>query len=166
MPCMARAMTTWPWPLLWGRSNQCEHDWLASQTRFARGAFSRRARHASGDAPEHSSAQPPPLGGLPPPPGAFQGHAAHLAEWSATRRPKGSWGVGRIRARSLTARLPKPPVRPGRETVASYGSRARAMMGKVHCASSTVHSPWTACACAGYLCTVSQPSPSGPSPCT
>src|SRR5712691_11205324 len=53
-------------------------------------------------------------------------------------------GVGRIRARYLTARLPNPPVRPVRETFASYGSRERDIMGSVHFASSTEHSPWTA----------------------
>jgi len=37
-----------------------------------------------------------------------------------------------------------PPVRPVRETFASYGSRQRDLMGKVHFANSTVHSPWTA----------------------
>ena len=37
-----------------------------------------------------------------------------------------------------------PPVRPVRETFASYGSRQRDIMGKVHFASSTVPSPWTA----------------------
>jgi len=37
---------------------------------------------------------------------AFQGHAPHLVEWSAMLRPNGSWGVGRIRARYLMARLP------------------------------------------------------------
>ena len=52
--------------------------------------------------------------------------------------------MGRIRARYLTARLPNPPVRPVRETFASYGSRERVIMGRVHFASSTVHSPWTA----------------------
>src|SRR5438132_5597224 len=57
---------------------------------------------------------------------------------------KGSQGVGRIRARYLVARLPNPPVRPVRETFASYGSRQRDIMGKVHFASSTEHSPWTA----------------------
>src|SRR5215813_7101940 len=54
------------------------------------------------------------------------------------------WPVGRIRARYLTARLPNPPVRPVRETFASYGSREREIMRRVHFASSTVHSPWTA----------------------
>src|SRR5215475_385157 len=59
-------------------------------------------------------------------------------------RSNGSWGVGRIRARYLTARFPNPPVRPVRETFASYGSRERDIMGDVHFASSTEHSPWTA----------------------
>src|SRR5215831_14738683 len=52
--------------------------------------------------------------------------------------------LGRHRARCLTVRLPVPPVRPVRETFASYGSRERDIMGRVHFASSTVHSPWTA----------------------
>ena len=53
----------------------------------------RRAIHASRDAPCHSSAQPPLLGGLPPPHGAFQEHAAHLVEWSTTLSSKGSSGT-------------------------------------------------------------------------
>ena len=52
--------------------------------------------------------------------------------------------LGRIRARYLVARLPNPPVRPVRETFASYGSRERDIKGNVHFASSTEHSPWTA----------------------
>jgi hypothetical protein len=52
--------------------------------------------------------------------------------------------LGRIRARYLTARLPNPPVRPVRETFASYGSRERDIMGQVPFASSPVHAPWTA----------------------
>src|SRR6266566_1392317 len=74
--------------------------------------------------------------------------------------------LGRHRARCLTVRLSMPPVRAVRETFASYGSRQRDIMGKVHFANSTERSPWSACAFAGYLCTVSRPSPSGPSPCT
>ena len=35
----------------------------------------------------------PPLGGLSPPHGAFQGHAAHVIEWSITLSPKGSLGA-------------------------------------------------------------------------
>src|SRR5256712_626797 len=84
------------------------------------------------------------LGDLPPPHRTFQGHATHIIEWSMMLRPNDSEGVGRIRARYLTARLPNPPVRPVRETFASYGSRARDIMGKVHFASSTEPSPWTA----------------------
>ena len=53
-------------------------------------------------------------------------------------------GVARIRARYLMARFPNPPVRPVRETFASYGSRERDITGDVHFASSTEHSPWTA----------------------
>jgi len=37
-----------------------------------------------------------------------------------------------------------PPVRPVRETFASYGSRERDVMGHFHFASSTAPSPWTA----------------------
>jgi hypothetical protein len=40
--------------------------------------------------------------------------------------------------------MSQPPVRPVRETFASYGSRERDIMGNVHFASSTEHSPWTA----------------------
>src|SRR2546422_9129635 len=74
--------------------------------------------------------------------------------------------LGRHRARCLTVRLPMPPVRPVRETFASYGSREKDIMGKVHFANSTERSPRSACAFAGYLFTVSRPSPSGPSPFT
>src|SRR2546422_3739782 len=84
------------------------------------------------------------LGDLPPPHRTFQGHATHIIEWSMMLRPNDSWRVGRIRVRYLTARLPNPPVRPVRETFASYGSRQRDIMGNVHFASSTEHSPWTA----------------------
>src|SRR5882724_1311708 len=88
--------------------------------------------------------QAPRLEGLLPSHGAFQGHAAHLMEWSMKLSPNGSRGLGRIRARYLTARLPNPPVRPVRETFASYGSREKDIMENVHFASSTEPSPWTA----------------------
>jgi hypothetical protein len=84
------------------------------------------------------------LGDLPPPHRTFQGHATHIIEWSMMLRPNDSWRVGGIRARYLMARLPNPPVRPVRETFASYGSREKEIMGKVHFASSTEPSPWTA----------------------
>ena len=91
-----------------------------------------------------SLSQAQPLGYLPSPHCAFQGHAAHTARWPAVLRPNDSGGLGRHEARCLTVRLPMPPVRPVRETFASYGSRQRDIIGKVHFASSTVHSPWTA----------------------
>ena len=72
----------------------------------------------------------------------------------------------RSRELSLKGHFWTPYVRPVRETFASYGSREKDIMGKVHFANSTERSPWSACAFAGYLCTVSRPSPSGPSPCT
>jgi len=81
---------TWLWPLLLSRSTNFGRDWLASQTRYARGSCPRRALHASSASPCHASATPPPLEGLSPSHGAFQGHAAHPAEWSATLRPTGS----------------------------------------------------------------------------
>ena len=86
-----------PWPCLlwlsslrWARSSPVGPDGRASQTSHARGAGARRALQAAGEAPWHPSAQPPPLEGLAPAPGALQGPAAHLAEGSATLRPKGS----------------------------------------------------------------------------
>src|SRR5438876_11662246 len=78
----------------------------------------------------------------------------------------GDLSLGRHRARCLTVRLPMPPVRPVRETFASYGSRQRDIMGNVPFASSMVPSPWTAYAFAGYVCTVCVQSQSGPSACT
>src|SRR5262249_50202565 len=89
--------------------------------------------------------------------------------------------VGRHRARYLTARLhwvgtrrvalryvsSCPPLDPYVRLSTSYGSREKdTIMGKVHFASSMVIPHGQLYACAGYLCTVSRPSHSGPSPCT
>ncbi len=71
-------------------------------------------------------------------------HVAFPSYGTSSSRGGTEEGVGRIRARYLTARLPNPPVRPVRETFASYGSRERDITGNVHFASSTEHSPWTA----------------------
>ena len=77
----------------------------------------------------------------------------------------GATQVGRIRARCLTARFPNPPVRTVHATFTAHGSRERDIYGDVHFARIPPH-PWcTACAFPGYLCTVSLPYPSGPSPC-
>ena len=68
---------------------------------------------------------------------------AWLARWSM-RSAVTQTLLGRHRARCRTVRLPMPPVRPVRETFASYGSRQRDITRKVHFTNSTVHSPWTA----------------------
>ena len=73
--------------------------------------------------------------------------------------------MGRIRARCLTARLPNPPVRTVHATFTAHGSRDRDIDGDVHFARIPPYPWWTACAFPGSLCTVSLPSPSGPSPC-
>src|SRR5438876_5546698 len=91
------------------------------------------------------------------------------AEWpNAGHEPRpeaGATKVGRIRARCLTARFPNPPVRTVHATFTAHGSRDRDIYGDFHFAR-IPPSPWcTACAFSGYLCTVSLPSPSGPSPC-
>src|SRR5882672_7355013 len=53
-----------------------------------------------------------------------------------------------------------------RRTLAPHPAHERGTLtGSFHFANSTEHSPWSACAFVDYLCTVSLPSPSGPSPC-
>src|SRR5262252_3437470 len=62
-------------------------------------------------------------------------------------RPFGSRSVVRLGVMSPELRPPLvaiPSVRDTAHTFASYGSRQRDIMGKVHFASSTVPSPWTA----------------------
>src|SRR5215468_3595566 len=55
-----------------------------------------------------------------------------------------------------------PPLDPYVRLSTSYGSREKdTIMGKVHFASSMVIPHGQLYACAGYLCTVSRPSPSG-----
>src|SRR5262252_7275113 len=96
-----------------------------------------------------SNSQAMRLGDLLSPHIAFQGHAAHTARWPAMLSLNGSSGtcipdgVYHIPMPCLHGAT-NPPVRPVRETFASYGSRQRDIMRKVHFASSTVHSPWTA----------------------
>src|SRR6266516_4149512 len=53
-----------------------------------------------------------------------------------------------------------------RRTLSPHTAHERGTFtGNFHFANSTEHSPWSACAFVGYLCTISLPSPSGPSPC-
>src|SRR5215469_4599157 len=77
-----------------------------------------------------SNSQAMLLGYLLSPHIAFQGHAAHTARWPAVLSPNGSSGtcipdgVYHIPMPCLHGAT-KPPVRPVRETFASYGSRER-----------------------------------------
>src|SRR5438105_13140603 len=68
---------------------------------------------------------------LPSSHSAYQGHSALEIRRLIILTPACSALVGRIRARYLTARLPNPPVRPVRETFASYGSRERDVYRKL-----------------------------------
>ena len=83
----------WPWSLLSPLVYDCRLAWLTEQTRAVRGSLPRRALPRFRGCTMSSLSQAPPLGGLSPPHGAFQGHAAHVVEWSATLRSKGSWGA-------------------------------------------------------------------------
>jgi hypothetical protein len=61
--------------------------------------------------------------------------------------------------------MSQPPVRTVPATFTAHGSRERDLYGDVHFARIPPR-PWcSACAFPGYLCTVSLPYPSGPSPC-
>src|SRR5215471_18786834 len=91
-----------------------------------------------------SNSQAMRLGYLLSPHSAFQGHAAHTARWPAMLSPNGSSGtcipdgVYHIPMPCLHGAT-MPPVRPVRETFASYGSREKdTIMRKVHFPSSTV----------------------------
>ena len=67
--------------------------WLSSEGREDRGQVPRRMNPASGTFTMGRLRQAPRLAGLPPAHGAFQGHAAHLAEWPATLSPNDAWGA-------------------------------------------------------------------------
>ena len=68
-------------------------DWLTYQARYVRGEITRRTMHASGTFTMSSLSQALLLEYLPFSHSAFQGHAAHIVEWSAMLRPNGSWGT-------------------------------------------------------------------------
>ena len=68
-------------------------DWLTEQARYVRGEITRRTMHASGKFTMSSLSQALLLEYLPSSHSAFQGHAAHIVEWSAMLRPNGSWGT-------------------------------------------------------------------------
>src|SRR5713226_96964 len=112
-----------------------------------------------------SLSQAHPLGYLPSPQCAFQGHAAHALERSRRLGPttQGEWvGTGRVALRYVSPCPPLDPyVRLSPHTAHDRGIlRERSISPAPRC---IPHGQL--CAFAGYLCTVSRPSPSGPSPC-
>src|SRR6266487_1711381 len=72
-------------------------------------------------------------------------------------------GSGRVTLRHVS---PIPPLDPYVRLSPHTAHERGTFTGNFHFANSTEHSPWSACAFVGYLCTVSRPSPSGPSPWT
>jgi hypothetical protein len=71
-------------------------------------------------------------------------------------------GSGRVTLRHVS---PIPPLDPYVRLSPHTAHERGTFTGNFHFANSTEHSPWSACAFVGYLCTISLPSPSGPSPC-
>jgi hypothetical protein len=83
-------------------------------------------------------------------------------------RPFGSRLGGRLGVIDPELRPPLvaiPSVRDTAHTFTAHSSRERGIYGDFHFARIPPRSWCTACAFPGYLCTVSLPSPSGPSPC-
>jgi hypothetical protein len=101
---------------------------------------------------------------LPSSHSAFQDHAAHNTGWPVCLGPRaqGDWvGSGRVTLRHVS---PIPPLDPYVRLSPHTAHERGTFTGNFHFANSTEHSPWSACAFVGYLCTVAPPSPSGPSP--
>jgi len=70
-------------------------------------------------------------------------------------------GSGRVTLRHVS---PIPPLDPYVRLSPHTAHERGTFTGNFHFANSTERSPWSAYAFVGYLCTVSPPSPSGPSP--
>src|SRR5881398_200654 len=78
------------------------------------------------------------------------------------RLPNEHWvGSGRVTLRHVS---PIPPLDPYVRLSPHTAHERGTFTGNFHFANSTERSPWSAYAFVGYLCTVSPPSPSGPSP--
>ncbi len=91
-----------------------------------------------------------------------------LPQARGLRRQSSSWctwlywvGTGRV---ALWYVSPCPPLDPYVRLSPHTAHDRGTFTGHFPFANSTDHSPWSACAFVGYLCTVSPPSPSGPSP--
>src|SRR5215510_15029387 len=70
-------------------------------------------------------------------------------------------GSGRVTLRHVS---PIPPLDPY-VRLSPHTAHERGILWERSISPTPRHSPWSACAFAGYLCTVSPPSPSGPLPC-
>src|SRR2546428_262980 len=92
------------------------------------------------------------------------GLKAECCRWRVSPCPFHShWvGSGRVTLRHVS---PIPPLDPYVRLSPHTAHERGTFTGNFHFANSTEHSPWSACAFVGYLCTISLPSPSGPSPC-
>src|SRR2546428_7892863 len=92
------------------------------------------------------------------------GLKAECCRWRVSPCPFHShWvGSGRVTLRHVS---PCPPLDPYVRLSPHTAHERGAFTGNFHFATSTERSPWSACAFVGYLCTISLPSPSGPSPC-
>ncbi len=89
---------------------------------------------------------------------------AKCLRWRVPLDPiRSHWvGSGRVTLRHVS---PIPPLDPYVRLSPHTAHERGTFTGNFHFANSTEHSPWSACAFVGYLCTISLPSPSGPSPC-
>src|SRR5229473_7863005 len=104
------------------------------------------------------------LGDLPFPHSAFQDHATHTVGWPRRLGPttQGEWvGTGRVALRYVS---PCPPLDPY-VRLSPHTAHDRGILRErsISPAPRSLHRGQL-CAFAGYLCTVSPPSPSGPSP--
>src|SRR6266571_6345112 len=91
------------------------------------------------------------------------GLKAECCRWRVSPCPFHShWvGSGRVTLRHVS---PIPPLDPYVRLSPHTAHERGTFTGNFHFANSTERSPWSAYAFVGYLCTVSPPSPSGPSP--
>src|SRR6266852_7134880 len=105
------------------------------------------------------------LADLPSAHDAFQGHAAHRIEWSICLGPRAQrdWvGTGRVALRYVS---PCPSLDPY-VRLSPHTAHERGILWERSISPAPRSIPrGQLCAFAGYLCTVSRPSPSGPSPC-
>src|SRR5438445_119996 len=139
---------------------------LTSQARYVRVGVPRRALHASGDSPCHLSAKHRVLGTCLPLTAPFSSMLLTLGSGPQCLAPKAhrEWvGSGRV---TLWHVSPIPPLDPY-VRLSPHTAHERGILWErsISPAPRSIHRGQLY-AFAGYLCTVSRPSPSGPSPWT